>query len=122
MNYEDIITLTIFEGEDRESLHNSDGTKRGENEPPRVIKYTKRIINLPQKCTLERGKYRLLLTPVDSPDLQWKQGFLELYLFFKEILTMVTVIVTTQAGRELWNKTLRERDLKLISTLGGQLQ
>jgi hypothetical protein len=121
MSYESIITLSVME-KTRISTYNLDGTKQQEHEIPRIITHTKRIINLPKECTLPRGKYHLLLSSGDFPaDIQWRQGFSELYLFFKEVMTLIAIIVTTQAGRELWNKTLQKRNLELVSNLGRQV-
>jgi len=52
---------------------------------------------------------------------EWKDGFAELYAFFMDLRDMIQKVVTTQAGRDLWNQALQRRNLQLISTLGRRL-
>jgi len=85
------------------------------------------MIALPRTATLEPGRYHILITKngetpesgMGNPD--WKQGFGELYSFFRNMMKMIGAVVTTQTGKEIWNKTLKEQNLGLISELGRSI-
>ena len=52
---------------------------------------------------------------------EWKEGFGELYTFFKDVMAKVGEIVTREAAQDLWNSLLQKRNMALISKLGKEV-
>ncbi|OLS14556.1 MAG: hypothetical protein RBG13Loki_1839 [Promethearchaeota archaeon CR_4] len=73
----------------------------------------------PEVRQIIEEKLKISLQVQDKTDpAPWKKGFGELYSFFKDLLEQINEVVTTKAGKDLWNKILHKRDLKVISDLG----